>query len=247
MRLIALHYSPWSEQARWALEHHRLPYTYTEYLPMLGEPLLRIASRKPWRKPTVPMLIDGSTVLHDSLEIARLADARGSAPSLFPDSTRVEAINHTAERLKASGRALSIDATLRNSRALEESLPPFFPEHLRGALRPLARLGAHFLARKHRARTIDTADHLRILADGLRELRDTLDGQPFFLDTFSYADIVVATTLQFVLPPGNAFCSLGPAVRDCWTKPELASELSDLLAWRDQLYRNHRLRPESHV
>ncbi len=38
-RLIGLHYSPWTEKARWALDRQRVPYAFEEHLPMLGEML----------------------------------------------------------------------------------------------------------------------------------------------------------------------------------------------------------------
>jgi glutathione S-transferase len=45
-KLVALHYSPWSEKARWALDHHGVAYRYEEYKILLGEPKLRLATKK---------------------------------------------------------------------------------------------------------------------------------------------------------------------------------------------------------
>ena len=83
--LISLPYSPWSFKARWALGHHAIAYKSSIYLPMLGEPWLRLQTKR-WRGPvTVPAWIEERLTLMDSLEIARRADALGGATPLFPD------------------------------------------------------------------------------------------------------------------------------------------------------------------
>lgn len=60
-RLYAESFAPWCEKARWALDHHRVPYDYTEHLPMIGELRLRSAARKWSGRVTVPLLVDGSS------------------------------------------------------------------------------------------------------------------------------------------------------------------------------------------
>ena len=35
--LYSLVYSPWSEKARWALDHHRIAYRRVRYEPVIGE------------------------------------------------------------------------------------------------------------------------------------------------------------------------------------------------------------------
>jgi mercuric reductase len=51
---------------------------------------------------------------------------------------------------------------------------------------------------------------------------------------FSFADITMAASLQFILPVAERFISLGPATREAWTHHGLAAEYPDLLAWRDR-------------
>src|SRR5687768_3084143 len=81
--LVGLSYSPWSEKARWALDHHHIPFTYEEYVPMLGEPALRLRLRKAFGKVSVPVLIDGKESYGDSYEIARFAERTGKGKPLF--------------------------------------------------------------------------------------------------------------------------------------------------------------------
>src|SRR5689334_2595000 len=83
--LVGLHYSPWTEKARWALDHHGLPYTYEEYLPMIGEPALRLRTRRAFGKVSVPVLIDRDEAVFDSWEIARFAEKQGKGSKLFPE------------------------------------------------------------------------------------------------------------------------------------------------------------------
>ena len=54
--LVSLSYSPWSEKARWALDHHGIEYRNIAYTPMLGVPRLRMRLRAMRAKITVPIL-----------------------------------------------------------------------------------------------------------------------------------------------------------------------------------------------
>ena len=72
--LIWLPYSPWSIKARWALEHHGIPHSPLLYVPMVGEPLLRLRTGKLFEKATVPTLLGEGFTLTDSWDIAQLAE-----------------------------------------------------------------------------------------------------------------------------------------------------------------------------
>lgn len=76
-KLISLHVSPWSERARWALDHHGIAYGIVEHSPVLGERRLRrvVGIAKP--KATVPVLLVGREVLTESWDIAAYADRTG--------------------------------------------------------------------------------------------------------------------------------------------------------------------------
>src|SRR4051812_4751156 len=54
--LVGIGFSPWTQKARWALDHHGLGYRYHEHLILFGMPQLHWQMRK-WREPlTVPAL-----------------------------------------------------------------------------------------------------------------------------------------------------------------------------------------------
>jgi glutathione S-transferase len=178
----------------------------------------------------------------DSVAIARWAERRGAGSPLFP-AERDDAItawNERSEIVMTAGRALLLPRIAASSAALREQLPPFVPGALRGALEPLASSGVGHLTRKYGIRVEDhAADEARARA-ALDELRSALGARDHLLDAFSFADITVASSLQFILPVADRYIALGPATREAWTHPTLASEYADLLAWRDRLYARQR-------
>src|SRR5437868_13931482 len=123
--LHAARYSPYSERARWALDHHAIPYREREYVPMIGEPMLRLRARA-WRgKITVPIFIDGKLVLRDSVGIARHADTRGGAAPLFPaeHEAAIAGWLRDADALLDAGRALLLPKLARDRAAARDALP----------------------------------------------------------------------------------------------------------------------------
>lgn len=238
--LVGEAFSPWTEKARWALDHHGLLYTYDEYTPLLGEPWLRIRARKPGGPVSVPWLLasDGLT-LGDSLAIAREADRRspGRAPLFPPDrADDVLTWNALSERIKHAGRARILERTEEDHEVAKESLPPFVPDILRSPLAGSVRLATSYLRKKYSVHVIpDDA-----LVPDLDLLRAALRGNEPLLGTFSIADIALATALQAIEPHAAEPAALLPAQRRAWARPALADAYRDLLAWRDAMYERHR-------
>ena len=244
IRLYAESFAPWCEKARWALDHHQVPYRYIEHVPMLGEPALRLAARRPFGHVTVPLLVDGAEVIMGSFDIARRAERDGKEAPLFPPGHEadVAAWNERSDVVMTSGRAMLLTRMLRSPDALAEQLPPFIPRAMRPALRGMASMGVRFLQRKYEVRADDQARHEDESRRALDALRSALSGGRRHLigDAPSYADIAMAASLQFVLPVNERYIALGPATREAWTNAKLATEYADLLAWRDALYHEHR-------
>lgn len=243
-RFIALSYSPWSEKARWALDHHGVAYRERAYLPMIGEPVLRLAARQLRGKITVPALIDGGAVYMDSYDIARQAERLGRGEPLFP-AEHADAIrrwNERSERIMAAGRALLVAAMASDGEAKRESLAAFIPGPLRGVAEPMAGLALRFLTRKYEL-TPATAELEDEIAGELQELaRAGVADRGTIFERFSFADISMAAALQFVKPVADDHIALGPAQRRCWTRPALADQFAPLIAWRDRLYEQRRRR-----
>ena len=64
-RLFVLAVSPWSERAKWALDHHRIAYETIQHAPFLGERRLRRLVGTGKERATVPVLITGGQVHYD--------------------------------------------------------------------------------------------------------------------------------------------------------------------------------------
>ncbi len=244
IRLYAESFAPWCEKARWALDHHQVPYRYIEHVPMLGEPALRLAARRPFGHVTVPLLVDGADVIMGSFDIARRAERDGEEATLIPPGREddVAAWNERSDMVMTSGRAMLLTRMLRSPDALAEQLPPFIPGAVRPTLRGMASMGVKFLQRKYEIRADDRVRHEDESRKALDALRAALSGgrRRLLGDELSYADIAMAASLQFVLPVDERHIALGPATREVWTNATLAGEYPDLLAWRDELYRERR-------
>ena len=239
--LTALPYSPWSEKARWALDHHRLEYREEEHLPVLGDIKLRVRLRKPRGRVTVPVLYDGRTYLSDSFDIAQYADKLGGGPRLFPDDKLAEIVawNQRSEAAMAAGRALLMLASANNKDVALAALPPGVPPALKPLLLPVAKKGIELFIAKYRMRDGE-GSHKDVLLRELDALKSELSGKRYLLgDTFSYADIVMAVAVQIVSPVDERYMKKLPGA-DAVDNSELARRYPSLIEWRDELYEKHR-------
>jgi glutathione S-transferase len=240
-QLVSLHVSPWSERARWALDHHKLDYEKIEHVPFIGERRLRkLSGNKP--RATAPILIADGEVISDSWDIALYADRVGQGSKLILEERKAEIRrwNEMVDRTMSECRGLVTAQLLESPAALDETLPDAVPSFLRPILRPSARFGAHWFAKKYGLRLEDTAGPLATYRAALSDVRGALGGRQYLLESFSYADVVVASLLQGVSPAPDRFWRLGAATRRAWTRTDLAAEFTDLVSWRDRLYEAHR-------
>ncbi len=234
--LVGIGFSPWTEKARWALDHHRVAYRYEEYTPLLGEPWLRIRARRLGGPVSLPHLLgpDGLSV-GDSFAIAQEAERIGRGEPLVPEDLldAIRGWNERSERLMHAGRSQVLARTDTDRDVQIETLPPGMPLALRRALAPTVRLGTAYVKKKYDARAIpDDA-----LEADLGAIRDAIGGDPTrpLLGRFTLADIAVATALQAVQPHRTEPRGLLPAQRRAWARPALATRWEDVLAWRDAM------------
>jgi glutathione S-transferase len=237
---VSLPLSPWSIKARWALDHHSVEYRYEVYLPMLGEPMLRARLGWPRGEITVPIYVDGGAVLRESLDIARHAERGGAGAKLFPEGRDADVVhwNGLSDVISRAGRALLTPRLARDAAALEEALPPWIPGLLRGASVPAAELATRYLVRKYRVREEESEENRRAIRFTLGKLREALGRGDYALGAFSYADVAMASSLQFVKPT-TRLAKMGTATQAAWTDDALAREHADLLAWRDRIVERH--------
>jgi glutathione S-transferase len=235
--LVGLSYSPWTQRARWALEHHHLGYDYREYLPVLGEPRLRIETGRLRGRVSVPALVTPHGSIVDSLAIARHADRLGDgSPLCEGHEEAVARWVELAEGALHAARSLVIGAVERDPEAQVESVKLPVPDPIKG---PIARFGSAALRWKWGARATE-AEGEEAIARVLDSARDAIGGGGYADRTFSFADVVLAGVVQCVLPVADRFIPLGPATRRAWTRPRLAARYEDVVAWRDALFEKHR-------
>lgn len=233
-RFVALPFSPWSIKAKWALDHHRVEYRSEAYLPMIGEPFLRLR-RGRWRgRVSVPALFTSEGAVEGSLAIARYAEQVGSGAPLFPEE-HDEAIarwDARSEKLLEAGRAISMRRMLASPQALAENVPG---PRLGTLLAPIGALGVSYLVRKYGVEA-DAARYAEERRAGLDTLRGAIGaGDHLVGGALSYADVVMAVATFGLRPPGREIDHLGEATRACWTDEALADQYGDLLAWRDRI------------
>jgi glutathione S-transferase len=243
--LTALPISPWSEKAKWALDHHRIHYRYDEYRPLIGEIKLRLLLRKPTGRVTVPVLHDGATWLTDSFEIARYADRMGHGPRLFPEDKLAEITdwNQRSEAALAAGRAIMMLASANDPEMALAFLPPGVPSSTKPWLLPVLKKGTEAFIAKYNMREGE-GTHAAVLERELDAFSSALNGKRYLVgDAFSYADIAMAVSLQGISPVDARYMPKLPGTRDSFA--ELRRRHADLVAWRDQLYADHRFPPGS--
>lgn len=257
--LVGIPYSPWTLQARWVLHLRRVPYRFEAYLPMLGEPglrarLSRLEGRLVREPLSVPILLDGRRVVHDSRAIAELVDeetrASHGGETLFPRE-HVEALDRWLGRLELARKAARVLATermLTDDAAILGGLPSAWPGLVKRASLPVARRAARYILEKYGGRafespdgrpgTYDEAGLRALVRDVLVAAQDAYARHRYLVgDRLSFADLSLVSALQMV-SPSPALFPMDPAFARAWTDP-VARALEALLAVRDRLVAEH--------
>jgi len=229
--LYHLPVSPWSLKARCALRLCEVAVRERAYVPLLGEPALRLRMGRFSGRVTVPVLFTSEGVYSDSLDIARYAESHGKPQGLFPPEhdAAIAAYNASSERLLAAGRICSMLRVVSEPTAALETLPR-------------ARAAVAAFNAKYGITPGAEVEATRRARTELLALREALsDGREYLLGSFTYADITMALALQLIQPlPGSP---MGPSSLRAATHPELTAEFADLLAWRDRIHARHGLLP----
>lgn len=236
--LVGIPFSPWSQKARWALQHAGVEFRFKEYLPFLGQPAMRWRLRGRGGKITVPILFAGDDVLRESLAIAEFAHDQNESAALFPDRTRVVGFNRLADEACAESRFAIGKRFSADPDAQREAMHGVVPRALARPTRFVAKLVSGWVTRKYED-TVEPGATRTALETLRRSLAE--NGGDYVLGEFSFADMAMSVMLDMVSPPSNDYVYRAPATRECWTQPELAAEFADVIEWRDGLYERHRL------
>lgn len=241
--LMGMYFSPWTERARWALDHHELPYQYTEYVTLLDQPLLRLKAGKAFGKVSVPLLSTPTQRVNDSFEIAVYADKRSGKDPLIPSAhlTEIKEWTHSAELALYSARLRATRRIQASAEALADRLPGYTPRFMRKALVPIAYVATEYILRKYRLEEEDGDDALlRNMDEFFSRANTALSGRAFVFGQFSFADIVIATAMQAITPVDDKYIYLGLPSRKCMSEPALAEKYTTLIKWRDAVYDKYR-------
>ena len=240
---IQLPVSPWSEKARWALDHSHVAYESIEYIPTISTLAVRWQIKRFTSKLTIPILINGNDSFSDSWDIARYADLQRAEgiESLFPHDQleEIEAWNDKSEEILGTLRLGALERMKHNRQTQINALPDFFPDALRPYLWPVSWVAIQTLAQKYQK---EGSHPLEEVAQHFQSLREALNksANDYILGTFSYADIVMCCSLQMVSPVGDEFLSIDAQIREDWSSPKLKADYQDLVDWRDRIYAKHR-------
>lgn len=242
-RLLTIPFSHYCEKARWALDRCDLPYREEGHLPMFHW----VPARRAGGGRTVPIIIDGTTVIGDSSDIIAWADDKRPG-ALFPGSPveRADALALEDDFDTHLGPAIRRWAYfhLLPRKDLVHGLAKQVPRWEQLALRALRPLAVAAIKRSLEI-DADGAERSRVkIEDTFGRLNQHLaDGRKYLIgDRFSVADLTFAALAAPVLLPDGHPAAL-PAVSEF---PDLAR--TQITAWREstagqfglRMYRDHR-------
>ncbi len=249
IEVIGLSYSAWTERVCFTLDHHGLPYRFTEHVILVGMPELLWKMRRLSSDLTVPAMVYADSQqtfrLVDSFKICQFLDekAEGGASKLFfkEEWLDFESVQADAERAAEAARVLVMPRILSSPEAQAAMLPGFIPNFARGALRPLARFGAHYIASAFGfdGSKVDEALEEKTLREVFTKFQDRINQLPQNAP-IDYRLIAIATSFQGVDPVSDVYLPMKSAVRECWRRAEIARQFQALGEWRDDFYARFR-------
>ncbi len=242
LTLYQFPFSHYCEKARWALDYKGIAYTPRNLLP---GPHLRV-TRKLAPRSSVPILVDGDTVVQDSKNIIDFLEQRSPLPSLTPThpERRSQALEWEAYLDREIGVPLRawfyfhLLPQRRRAIAFWTQGGPRYGRLLYAFIFPVVRRATRRMLQiepEHAARC-----EQRWLA-ALQRLNETVALRRFLVEGgFSRADLTAAALLSPLWNEGLPTASL----RELWPEPVLAlreARLGDpALLWVAGLYRDFR-------
>lgn len=242
--------SPYTLRAYWAILHSGVCVQLVNCIPIVSTFLLWLRFSMRSRTPPVslPLLIPNSKShstrpLRESIVIARAADAMRPSPSdsssLFPPRKVVELDKAVrwADTVSQYGRQILLDKMLHEPHLVANALlPPLF----RGwfFIPALMRYGRSCLAAKYPS--APSRDDARLALESFRGALAKTDSDYTCGDSFSYADICMASCMYFAVErrPGSPKALL-------YSDDEFTERFSDLILWRQRMFASHCPIPEA--
>ena len=224
VKMIQLYQSPWSERARWGFEFKKVPYEKEEYQIGAGEENLK----KQTGQAQVPVLLTNGKVIPDSTAILNWLEEQHPTPALMPKSEKDRAQVMMWEELMdwvlgPQGRILILGKFLRSD---HEQM----------------RQGGQFMGQKYQYSPY-AEEHAKVCgATESHYSQACIGGRNYLVgDTFTRADLTVASLLNVVNPPPDDLYQVAPPIRAMFTAEETRDpSFAPVFAWRDNIYRKHR-------
>ena len=238
IKLVGISYSPWTLQVEWALKHKRIEYNFRNYLPLVDELYLQLVLRSR----SVPVLIDRDFKINQSFAISKYIDYRFPKRSLIigHDETKIAEIHQWMESTTDLGRKILIILLGKNKEGRFESLPDSLPNWFKKVLAPASPMAISRLAMKYDVDLESRDLYNQLLKDRFKEISKKVTEGQYILGEFSYADIMVALSLQNLKPVDDEFIRSKPIFRMYATKDYCDEDWAKkLLKYRDFIFENH--------
>ncbi len=242
-RLITIPFSHYCEKARWALDRCDIAYTEDGHLPLFHYvPARRVGAGR-----TVPVLVDGKTVIGDSTDIIQWADARKDG-ALLPtnEADRADALTLEDDfdtHLGPATRRWAYFQVLPR-KDLDHLLVENVPRWEAFALRATRPLAVRYLRRQLKIDAAGAERSRQKIEDTFdRVAKHMADGRTFLVgDRFTVADLTFAALAAPVLLPAE---HPGPQPPFAELSPEARAQITK---WREspagqfglRMYRDHR-------
>jgi glutathione S-transferase len=242
MKLLEFPHSHYCEKARWALEYKGIPFEAVAIMP--GFHMITVRRHAP--DTSVPVLLNGRTVVQGSSAIIDYAETLSPLPGLTPANAaqRRDCMNLEKRMDNLLGenlRQVLYDGLLAYPDFIRHCFThpmPLIKQRIFSIIYPLLR---DKIYRTYVISDAIVAQARHDFDDAMDEMRQRLDGQNYLFDgQFSRADISVASMLSLlVMPPEHPFPWL--EIPDTRMKEfyEMYRE-HPVSEWVRTLYRNHR-------
>jgi glutathione S-transferase len=199
-KLITIAFSHYCEKARWALDHCGVSYVEEAHLPVFHY----LATYRNGAKRTVPVLIDGKTIVRDSTDIVAWADKQRPG-SLIPISGADDALaieDDLDNHFGPATRRWAYYHLLPNRKA-DPYIVEGAPRWERTMLKLTRRLAVGFLRRGLKVDEAGVARSLEKIESTLSRVDEIIgDGRRYLAgDRFTVADLTFAALASPILLP----------------------------------------------